>query len=302
MNELITEDEINIEDMIYEIRGKQVMFDNDLAKLYQIETGALNRQMKRNNNRFPSDFCFQLSKDEYKNLKCQIGISKSNNTYGGRRTIPYVYTEYGVSMLSSVLHTDVAINMSIKIIRAFIQMKRYISNNLVKQRYMYNQVMRNIEDIAQNKKNIKLLQESFDKLEEKKLVNEIYFNGQIYDAYSKIVDILSISQKELIIIDGYADRTTLDIIKNIKCNVILIIKNKSKITSLDIEKYNKQYHNLKIIYNNNYHDRYFIIDRNIVYHCGTSINYAGSKTFSINKIEDVFVKDSLINNISKVIE
>ena len=116
MNSII-EKEINIENMIYEIRGHQVMLDSDLAKLYQIETGALNRQMRRNKERFPSDFCFQLSKDEDKNLKCQFGISSSNNTYGGRRTLPHVYTEYGVSMLSSVLHTDVAIDMSIKIIR-----------------------------------------------------------------------------------------------------------------------------------------------------------------------------------------
>ena len=153
--------------------------------------------------------------------------------------------------------------------------------------------------VLEHENEIKLLQQSFDKLESKKLVNEIYFNGQIYDAYSKIIDILSIANNELIIIDSYADKTTLDIIKNIKCIVILIVKTNSRLSKLDIDKYNKQYHNLNIIYNDNYHDRYFIIDRNIIYHCGTSINYAGSKTFSINILEDKIVKDNLIKDIIK---
>ena len=297
MNKLLDQD-INIEDMIYEIRGKQVMLDSDLAKLYNVQTRNLNKAVKRNINRFPEKFMFQLSTNEFNSLMFQIGTSKGR---GGTRKLPYAFTEQGIAMLSGILHSDIAIETSIKIMDAFVVMKKYISNNLINQRYMYNQVMKNIEDIAENKKNIKLLQESFDKLESKKIVNEIYFNGQIYDAYSKIVDILSKAQKELIIIDGYADKTTLDIIKNIKCNVILIIKNKSKLTILDIEKYNKQYHNLRIIYNDNYHDRYFIIDKSIVYHCGTSINHAGSKTFSINILEDKIVKDNLIKDISKII-
>ena len=200
-------------------------------------------------------------------------------------------------MLSAILKSEEAIETSIKIIDTFVAMRKYISNNFIEQRYMYNQVMRNVEDIAENKKNIKLLQQSFEKLDSKKLINEIYFKGQIYDAYSKIKEIFKYTKKELIIIDNYADHTTLDIIKNIKCIVILIVKNNSKLSKLDIDKYNKQYHNLKIIYNDNYHDRYFIIDRNIIYHCGTSINHAGSKTFSINILEDKIVKDNLIDNI-----
>ena len=171
-------------------------------------------------------------------------------------------------------------------------MKKYISNNLIEQKFINNMVL-------EHETEIKLLQISFDKLEEKKLVNEIYFEGQIYDAYSKIIDILNNAKEELIIIDGYADKTTLDIIKNIKCIVILIVKTNSRLSTLDIDKYNNQYHNLKIIYNNNYHDRYFIIDKSIIYHCGTSINYAGSKTFSINILEDKIVKDNLIKDIIK---
>ena len=139
----------------------------------------------------------------------------------------------------------------------------------------------------------------FSKFEEKKKVNEIYFNGQIYDAYSKIIDILREAKKELIIIDAYADKMTLDIIRELSIVVTLIINERSKLTKLDVVKYNEQYNNLKLIYNNTYHDRYFILDKKIVYHCGTSINNAGSKTFSINKLEDEVVINSIINNIKK---
>ena len=299
MNNII-EKELNIENMIYEIRGKQVMLDSDLAKLYQCKNGTktINLAVKRHINRFPERFMFQLKRDEFINLKFQIETSSWNN-YGGVRKLPYAFTEQGVAMLATILRTSVAEEVSIQIMDAFVAMRKYISNNFIEQRYMYNQVMRNVEDIAENKKNIKLLQQSFEKLDSKKLINEIYFKGQIYDAYSKIKEIFKYTKKELIIIDNYADHTTLDIIKNIKCIVILIVKNNSKLSKLDIDKYNKQYHNLKIIYNDNYHDRYFIIDRNIIYHCGTSINHAGSKTFSINILEDKIVKDNLIKDIIK---
>ncbi len=153
MNEVtVKEKKINIENMIYEVRGKQVMLDSDLAMLYQTETGALNRQVKRNLSRFPIDFCFQLSKEEYNNLKCQFGIS--NQIHGGRRTLPYAFTENGVSMLSAVLHTDTAIKVSIDIMRAFVLMRKYLGTNMLGQKYINNQVMKNTEDI-------KLLQESF---------------------------------------------------------------------------------------------------------------------------------------------
>ena len=290
--------------MIYEIRGKQVMLDSDLAKLYKCSNGTkdINKAVKRNIERFPEDFYFRITEIEYlKYSRFQNGtLNKSGNKRGSNlKYLPYAFTEQGVAMLSSVLKTKVASNISINIMRAFVSMRKYISTNLIEQKFINNMVLEHNENFKIVYNDIKLLQQSFDKLEEKRLVNEIYFNGQIYDAYSKIVDILSESKKELIIIDGYADKTTLDIIKNIKCIVILIVKTNSRLSTLDIDKYNNQYHNLKIIYNNNYHDRYFIIDKSIIYHCGTSINYAGSKTFSINILEDKVVKDNLIKDIIK---
>lgn len=148
---------------------------------------------------------------------------------------------------------------------------------------------------------IKLLENSFQKLEEKRKVNEIYFDGQIYDAYSKIQEIFKVSKEKLIIIDGYADSTILDIIKRLNVEVIIITKPNNFITNQDIIKYNKQYNNLKVVYDNTFHDRYFILDKKIVYHCGASINRIGYKTFSITLINDKEVCNSLIDKVNKII-
>ena len=147
---------------------------------------------------------------------------------------------------------------------------------------------------------IKLLQSSYDELVNKKKLSGIYFNGQFYDAYSNIIDIFDNCKKELIIIDSYADKYTLDLISKLKVNVILITTNKL-LKQIDIDNYNKQYSNLTIIYNNTFHDRYFILDRDIIYHSGTSLNHMGNKTFSINILEDTNVKQTIIDMINKII-
>ena len=293
MNEVIVKDEVVIENLIYEIRGVQVILDSDLARLYECVNGTkdINKAVRRNIERFPDNFMFQLTDEEYDNLRFQSGTSKVR---GGRRYNPYVFTEQGVAMLSSVLHSEVAIKMSIQIINAFVIMRKYISNNLIEQRYINNLVLEHDSEI-------KLLKESFGKIEEKRKINEIYFNGQIYDAYSKIQDIFKSATKKLIIIDSYADNTLLDIIKRLNIDVIVITKKDNLLTNQDITKYNKQYHNLKVIFNNRFHDRYFLIDEKVVYHCGTSINRIGYKTFSINLITDDDVCNSLINKVNKII-
>lgn len=290
MYNLIIKEQINIEDMIYEVRGKQVMLDSDIAMLFGYETKNLNRQVQRNQNRFPENYCFRLTEDEYDSLRCQIGTLK-NKRGEHKKYLPYVFTEYGITMLAGILKSDVAVSASLQIVNTFISMRKYISNNLIEQRYINNMVLKHDNDI-------KSLKDAFDKF--KQSTNEIYFNGQIYDAYSKIVDILSKAKEEVIIIDNYADKSVLDIISSIKVNVVLITKKFGLLKDIDIEKYNRQYHNLRIIYNNTFHDRYFILDNKIVYHLGTSINHAGSKTFSINKIEDEFVIESLVKRKEKI--
>lgn len=197
-------------------------------------------------------------------------------------------------MLATILRTEVAVEISIRIMDAFVSMRKYISSNLIEQKYINNLVL---ED--HNK--IKALEISFNKLEEKKKTNEIYFNGQIYDAYSKIQEIFKSAIKKLIIIDAYADNTILDIIKRLNVNVIIITKKDNLLTKQDIIKYNKQYNNLKVIYDNTFHDRYFIIDDNTIYHCGSSINRIGYKTFSITLVGDIEVNNLLINRVNKII-
>ncbi|MBR2832945.1 MAG: ORF6N domain-containing protein [Bacilli bacterium] len=285
MNQIIKNE--NIENLIYEIRGKQVMLDSDLAKLYQVETKRINEAVYRNKEKFPERFCFKLSDEESYNFLVAI-CDQKNERRGGRYKNPRVFTEQGVAMLATVLKSKAATQVSIKIMDAFVAMKKYISNNLINQKYYNDMTIRHDSEI-------KLLQESFNKFEEKKINNETYYNGQIYDAYSKIIDIFKTANNELIIIDRFADKSVLDMIKDLDVNVILIVKRNGLLKKMDIEKYNRQYDNLKIIYNGDYHDRYFIIDQKEVYHCGASIKHAGSRTFSINKGKiKRYVKTSLI--------
>ena len=293
MNNIVVKKEEKLTNLIYEIRGKQVMLDRDLAKLYKTETRVLIQKLKRNIERFPEEFCFQLNQKEFLNWRSQNVMS--NNDKIGLRRPPYVFTEQGVAMLSAILNSEVAIEVSIAIMNAFVAMRKYIGANLIEQKYINNLVL---ED--HNK--IQVLEESFQKLEEKRKDSEIYFNGQIYDAYSKILDIFKSAKKELIIIDAYADKTLLDIIKEVpNINVTIITKTPSLLSKTTIEKYNKEYHNLVIKYDNTFHDRYFILDNSIVYHCGASINRIGYKTFSITKIGDKKVIAALITQINKII-
>lgn len=208
--------------------------------------------------------------------------------------LPYVFTEQGIAMLATVLRTDVAEEISIKIMDAFVIMRKYISSNLIEQRYINNLVL---EDHTK----IKLLENSFQKFEEKRKDNEIYFNGQIYDAYFKIQEIFSSATKKLIIIDSYADNTILDIIKRLNIQVIIITKLNNLLTKQDIIKYSKQYNNLKVIYDNTFHDRYFILDEMIVYHCGASVNRIGYKTFSISMVGDNDMCEALIDKVNKIL-
>ena len=295
MNEIVTNN-IIIENLIYEVRGKQVMLDSDLAKLYECANGTktINLAVKRHINRFPERFMFRLTRDEYyKILRFQSEtLELEQGKYS--KYLPYAFSEQGVAMLATVLRTEVAEEVSIRIMDAFVAMRKYMSSNLIEQKFINNMVLEHDSEI-------KILQETFNKLEEKRKVNEIYFNGQIYDAYSKIKEIFNSTKKELIIIDSYADNTILDIIKRLNIKVILITKKNNLLTDQDINRYKEQYHNLKVIYNNSFHDRYFILDKSIVYHCGASINRIGYKTFSINLINDEEVYNLLINKINNII-
>ena len=194
-------------------------------------------------------------------------------------------------MLSSVLHTETAIVTSIKIINAFVAMRHYIGNNELR--------LCNVESkIIEHDNSIKLLRESFDKLEEKEKIDDVYYAGKIYDSYSKVLDIFKEAKEELIIIDRFADKKVLDMIKELKVKVILITGN--KLTKLDIDKYNSTYNNLSIYYSDIFHDRFFIIDRNKIYHSGNSINYMGYRKSCIDVIKYEGFNNLLFKDISKI--
>lgn len=282
MNDIIQE--LNIENMIYEIRGKQVMLDSDLAKLYQCKNGTkvINQAVSRHLDRFPNDFCFRLTDIEMENLKSQI-VTSSLNEYGGRRYNSYVFTEQGVAMLATILRTSVASEVSIKIMRAFVAMRKYIASNYIEPQQIINLVLKHDEQLT---KHTNQIDEIFSYFESKDPVNDIYITGQVYDAYSRILNILQLAKEELIIIDSYADKYVLDMISKTKVQVTLVLSTNSRLTELDIDKYNKEYSNLTLIYNDTFHDRFIILDKKKMYHLGTSLNNAGTKTFAINQVED----------------
>ena len=289
-------EELNIENMIYEIRGKQVMFNSDVARLYNVETKVLNQVIKRNINRFPEEFCFQITIEELEKVSSRshfVTLNKSNNYRGYNiKYLPYVLTEQGIMMLSGLLKSDIAVKVNVQIIDAFVRMRKYISSNLIEQKYI-NQL------VLEDHNSIKLLQESFSKLEEKEKVNHIFYEGQIYDAYSLLIDILSKAKEEVIIIDNYADKSVLDMITNLNVKVIIVTRKFNLLKDIDIKKYNRQYHNLKVIYSDKFHDRFVIIDKKILYHSGASFKDLGNKCFAINKIEDKEYLEIIIRNIGE---
>ena len=268
-NDLVEIVQPSIEKMIYVIRDKQVMLDSDLAVLYQVETGALNRAVKRNISRFPEDFRFQLTKEEYQNLRCQTGISsfaQDENNYGGRRTLPYVFTEQGISMLASVLHSEVAIKVSIGIMRAFVEMRRFIANNAL---------------LFERISNVELKQLEYQKQTDEKL-------DQIFDAFSLIVSLIQKAKKEIVLIDGYVDVGTLNLLakKNEDVSVVMYTLKRTKLSQGDVDNFNSQYPSLEVRYTKVFHDRFLILDKKNAYHIGASLKDAGKKCFGITLLED----------------
>ena len=290
--ELTTIEEI--QGMIYTIRGKQVMLDSDVAGLYETETKKINQAVKRNIKRFPEDFCFQLTESELENLRSQfVTSSLENNNYGGRRYLPYVFTEQGIAMLSGLLNSDRAINMSIKIIEAFMAMRNFLRSN--------GQVFERLTSVE-----YKLLEHDekfdliFDKLQEKKIESQrIFFDGQIYDAYKLIIEIIKMADNKITIIDNYIDDSILEMLSKKKDNVgvVILTSKNSNIRNIDIQKFNKQYPILKVAKTDKFHDRFIILDEKEMYHLGASIKDLGKKCFGINKIENDDIIETLLRTI-----
>ena len=288
MNNIVVSDNIKIENMIYEIRGKKVMLDSDLAKLYNVETKRINEAVKNNIEKFPERYCFKLSDNESDNLLVEIFDQKIEKR-GGKYKNPRVFTEQGVYMLATILKSKEATKITIAIMDAFVVMKNIINTSLIEQKYFNELTIKNTEDI-------KLLQESFDKLNTKESNNHIFYEGQIYDAYSLLIDILSKAKKEIIVIDNYAGKKLFDIIRNINVKVKIYTEN---IDNISKEKYEKQYSNIEIINTNIFHDRFVIIDNKVLYHSGASFKDLGKKCFAITKIVDNNILEELLDKLEK---
>ena len=279
----------DIEKVIYEIRGQHVMLDSDLARLYECKNGTktINQAVKRHKNKFPERYVFQLTKDEYLNLKSQLGTSNLLNQYGGIRKMPYAFTEQGVAMLATVLKTTVADIISMQIIDAFVYLKRYYNFNS-KDKIILNHEARLLK-----------IEELLNKMALKNNKNTIIYEDKIYDAYSILIDILNEAKNEIIIIDNYANKELFDILKNISLNIIVISKN---LDNTLVKKYNQQYTNIKFINYTLFHDRYIIIDRTKIYNSGMSLKDLGKKyTFIYEMTEEIFITDILkrVNEILK---
>lgn len=315
-NSLIVQDNISneeIKNLIYTIRGKQVMLDSDVAMLYHYETKKINQAVKRNIDRFPEKFCFQLTEEEFSSLRSQsVTLNKSTvqenlknsslksqiatlneNTGRGkhRKYLPYVFTEQGIAMLSGLLKNDIAIQVSINIMDAFVEMRKFLMIN--------GQLFERLTNVEYKLlEHDKKFDKVFDQLQnEENIKQKIFFEGQIYDAYSLIIDIIKKANKKILIIDNYIDDSVLKILtkKNKNVEVVILTSEKSNIQKIDIQKFNKEYPIIKVARTNKFHDRFIVIDNKEMYHLGASIKDLGKKCFGINKIEDIEIIDKIIN-------
>ncbi|ASE60539.1 ORF6N domain-containing protein [Elizabethkingia anophelis] len=269
-----------IRNLIYTIRGKQVMLDSDLAALYQVETKNLNKAVKRNIERFPVSFCFQLTEEEVENLRFQFGTSSLS--YGGRRYLPYVFTEQGVAMASAILRSDIAVKISVEIMEAFVEMRKMLISNAALFHRLDNIELKQLE--ADQK-----FEEIFKALESDKLHSEkgIFYNGQVFDAYAFVSDIIRSAKNSIILLDNYVDDTVLTLLGKRKVNVTatILTKSISNQLRLDLQRYNSQYPPIDIELFSDAHDRFLIIDYTELYHIGASLKDLGKKWFAFSRMD-----------------
>ena len=299
-NKILIKNEISNEEikyLIYTIRGKQVMLDSDVAMLYHYETKKINQAVKRNIERFPERFCFQLTEEELEIMWSQIVTTSKleDNKYRSKKYLPYVFTEQGIAMLSGILKNEIAVQVSIKIMDAFVEMRKFMNIN----KSLFEKVVS-----IENKMDKKFIEQDkkfdiiFDQLQlEENIKQRIFFDGQIYDAYSLIIDIIKRANKKILIIDNYIDDSVLKMLAKKKkhVEVVILTSNKSNIQNIDIQKFNKEYPLLKVAKTNKFHDRFIVIDDKEMYHLGASIKDLGKKCFGINKIEDIEIIKQIIS-------
>lgn len=287
---------INIQPMIRVIRDCQVMLDSDLSALYGVETRRLNEQVKRNIERFPDDFMFQLRKDELDNLMSQNATS----SWGGTRKLPYAFTEQGIAMLSSVLKSKTAVEVNIRIMRAFISMRRFLASNA--------QLFQRLETIEYHQLEMKQHQEVTDKRIDEVFrrldadippVQGVFYDGQVFDAYRFVSDLIRKAKQSIVLIDNYVDDTVLTLLdKRAKgVSAVIYTQRVSSQFQLDVDRHNAQYPLIEIRQFNKVHDRFLLIDDE-VYHIGASIKDLGRKWFGFTLMRDITATE-LISKIKE---
>jgi len=284
---------------IFLIRGLQVMLDSDLAELYGVETRVFNQAVKRNIDRFPIEFRFQLTKEESENLRSQIATSslrsqsvtlKSDRRGQHRKYMPFVFTEQGVAMLSAVLRSEAAVKISIQIMKAFVEMRHFVQENVLLLKEI-NQLK--TDQVLLRLETDKKFEQVFNALEAGREPPEqgVFFDGQIFDAYSFVSKLVRKAKTSIVLVDNYVDDSVLTMLSKRKKGVSAKIycKRFTKQLRLDLEKHNKQYPSVEIISFDAAHDRFLILDETAVYHVGASLKDLGKKWFAFSKIE----KDAL---------
>ncbi|MDD4877728.1 MAG: ORF6N domain-containing protein [Candidatus Nanoarchaeia archaeon] len=275
----------SIRSRIYTIRDRQAMLDSDLAELYNVGTAALNQAVKRNAERFPGKFMFRLNEKEFQCLISQFVISKAHR--GGRRKLPYAFTEQGVAMLSGILKSDIAVKMSIRIMSAFVSMRRFISANA--------QVFHRLDFVEKKQiEHDRKFEEVFDAIQSRGIQPEkgIFFDGQAFDAYKFVSDIVRCAEESIILIDNYVDDSVLLLLskRSRDVNAVIYTKDVSRQLVLDLKKHNSQYPAIEIRDFRQAHDRFLIIDNKSVYHFGASLKDLGKKWFAFSKFEKEAIK------------
>ena len=299
--EIISLDASDIKRRIFTIRGKQVMLDSDLAELYGYEVKKLNQQVKRNMDRFPEDFLFQLQKEEIPDSsKSQIvTLNESGNKRGSNvKKLPYAFTEQGIYMLSTVLRGELAVKQSIFIMRAFREMRHFIANNAA----LFDRISSvELRQLEYQKQTDKKFDQIFEYIGEHTETNQkLFFNGQIYDAFSLLIELIQKAEQEIILIDGYVDVSTLNILAKKQSGVTVTIYTftKTKLTAQDVAAFNAQYPKLEVKHTNIFHDRFLILDDKTVYHIGASLKDAGKKCFGITLMKDA--KQELLKKLERI--
>ena len=289
--------ETDLRSLVYVIRGQQVMLDSDLAALYQVETKVFNQAVSRNIERFPENFRFQLTAEEYVALRSQLVTS---NGRGGRRYLPYAFTEQGIAMLSGVLRSDVAVQMSIRIMNTFVEMRRFIANNALLFERISNIELKQLEYQ-------KSTDERFDKVfryidDHAESQQKIFFDGQIYDAFSLLVSLIQKAEREIALIDGYVDVNTLNLLAKKQPNVRVKCYTyaSARLTNQDVAQFNAQYPTLEVTRTQAFHDRFLILDGTIAYHIGASLKDAGKKCLGISLLEEPQLTADLLNRLQNV--